>query len=388
MKRLRGVVLLALLGIFLRILPAAQAADPKVIRIGNAGAFTGDAAAPCKEIFNSSQVAVDEWNAKGGIKRIKIEHLMGDDAMDPAQAVNVAHKFCADPLILGVIGPPMSHTAQATLKIYGGCDLVTITTAASKPDLTDQGYRHFFRVNARNDAHGWNCALFITRNLKAKRIAVVNEKVAYCENLAGETIKGLKKLGLQDKDIMQETIVGGSKDFSPVLTKVKAFNPEVLFFVATTAPDQALGVRQAKELGIKAIFFGTEGARDKKDFIQASEGAAEGAYVYHFAPDVYAIPAASGFVKSFESKYGSLSGFGPPAYEAANILLTAIDKAAKAGKLNRKEVLKNVSETKDFKGILGFPVTFDKKGDLEGGATYFFQVVGKDFKQITVMTGK
>ncbi|MBA7683023.1 hypothetical protein ES703_91379 [subsurface metagenome] len=63
-----------------------------------------------------------------------------------------------------------------------------------------------------------------------------------------------------------------------------------------------------KELGIKATFFGTEGARDKKDFIEASEGAAEGAYVYHFGPDIYSIPEAGSYVKRFESKYGVLSG--------------------------------------------------------------------------------
>ena len=70
------------------------------------------------------------------------------------------------------------------------------------------------------------------------------------------------------------------------------------------------------------------------------------------------------------------------------ILLTAIDKAAQDGKISRQEVLKHLSRTKEYSGILGFPVTFDKKGDLEGGATYFFQVKGKDFKQIAVMTGK
>jgi branched-chain amino acid transport system substrate-binding protein len=388
MKRLT-IVFFGVISMFVLLPVMGQGAEmPKAIHVGNAGAFTGDAAAPCMEIYNSAQIAVDEWNEKGGIQGIKIEQIMGDDAMDPAQGVNVAQKFCSDNLMLGVIGPPMSHIAQATLKIYGGCDLVTITSAASKPDLTDQGYKQFFRVNARNDAHGWNCALFITRNLKAKKIAVLNEKVAYCENIASETIKGLKKLGVKDQDIMQDTIVGGAKDYSAVLTKVKAFNPDVLFFVATTAPDQAIGVRQAKELGIKAIFFGTEGARDKKDFIEASEGAAEGAYVYHFAPDVFAIPVAADYVKKYEAKYGSLSGFGPPAYEAMNILLTAIDKAAKEGDLTRKKVLSNVAATKGYMGILGFPVTFDEKGDLEGGATYFFQVAGKDFKQIAVMTGK
>jgi len=369
-------------------LPAAgHAAEvSKGIHVGDAGSFTGDAAAPCMEIFNSAQVAVDEWNAKGGIQGVKIEHIMGDDALDPAQGINVAQKFVADKLMYGVIGPPVSHIAQATMKIYGNNDLACITTAASKPDLTEKGYTHFFRVNARNDAHGYNVALFINNNLKAKRVAVLNEKVAYCENMASETIKGLKKLGVTD--IMQETIVAGAKDYSAVLTKVKAFSPDVLFFVATAAPDQAIGVRQAKELGITGVFFGTEGARDKKDFIEASEGAAEGAYVYHFAPDIYAIPAAESYVKKYESQYGSLSGFGPPAYEAMNILLTAIDKAAKDGDISRKEVIQYLSQTRGYNGILGFPVTFDKKGDLEGGATYFFQVNGKDFKQIAVMTGK
>jgi branched-chain amino acid transport system substrate-binding protein len=358
----------------------------KGIHIGNAGAFTGDAAAPCMEIFNSAQIAVDEWNAKGGIQGVKIEHIMGDDAMDPAQGVNVAHKFVADDAMYGVIGPPMSHIAQATLKIYGAADLACITTAASKPELTEQGFQNFFRVNARNDAHGWNSALFIQKQLQAKRVAVLNEKVAYCENMSKETIAGLKKLGITD--IMQETIVGGAKDYSAVLTKVKAFKPDVLFFIATTAPDQAIGVRQTKELGINTIFFGTEGARDKKDFIKAAEGAAEGAYVYHFAPDIYAIPDADDYVKKYEDTYGALSGFGPPAYEAMNILLTAINQAAEDGDITRKEVVDYLHKVKDYKGILGFPVTFDKKGDLEGGATYFFQVTGDDFKQITVMTGK
>lgn len=356
------------------------------IKVGNAGAFTGDAAAPCMEIYNSAQIAVDEWNAKGGIQGVKIKQIMGDDAMDPAQGVNVAHKFVADKLMYGVIGPPMSHIAQATLKTYAAADMAMITTAASKPDLTEQGYRNFFRVNARNDAHGWNCALFLKKNLNAKKVAILNEKVAYCENLASELIKGLRKLGITD--IMQDTIVGGAKDYSAVLTKVKAYDPDVLCFVATTAPDQAIGVRQTKELGINTIFFGTEGARDKKDFIQAAEGAAEGAYVYHFAPDIYAIPEASSYVKKYESKYGSLSGFGPPAYEAMNILLTAMDQAAADGDITRKEVVDYLHQIKGYKGILGFPVTFDKKGDLADGATYFFQVTGADFKQVEVVTGK
>ena len=383
MKRTAAILLTVILG----FTGSALGADvSKGIRIGNAGSFTGDAAAPCMEIYNSAQLAIDEWNAKGGIQGVKIEHVMGDDALDPAQGLNVAQKFASDDLMYGVIGPPVSHIAQATLKTYAGAELACITTAASKPELTESGYTHFFRVNARNDAHGWNSALFIKKHLKGQKVAILNEKVAYCDNMATQTIKGLKELGITD--IFQDTIVAGSKDFYPVLTKVKNYDPDVLFFIATAAPDQAVGVRQAKELGLRAVFFGTEGARDRNDFIAAAEGAAEGAYVYHFAPDIYAIPAAENYVASYEKAHGSLSGFGPPAYEAMNILLAAVDKAAADGKITRKEVIDYLHQTQDYQGILGFPVTFDAKGDLEGGATYFFQVAGTEFKPVTVMTGK
>ena len=172
------------------LVQAAQVS--KGIHVGNAGSFTGDAAAPCMEIYNSSQLAVDEWNARGGIQGVQIKHVMGDDALDPAQGIKVARKFTSDDLMYGVIGPPVSHIAQASLKIYGQDDLACITTAASKPELTEGGYKHFFRVNARNDAHGWNTALFIKNNLKGKKVAILNEKVAYCENMAKQTIKGLK----------------------------------------------------------------------------------------------------------------------------------------------------------------------------------------------------
>lgn len=379
------IVLFAIL--FLAVGHTALANEvSKGIHVGNAGSFTGDAAAPCMEIFNSAQLAVDEWNARGGIQGVKIEQIMGDDALDPAQGINVARKFTSDALMYGVVGPPVSHIAQASLKIYGKSNLACITTAASKPELTESGYNHFFRVNARNDAHGLNCAIFIKRYLKAQKVAVLNEKVAYCENLAQQTIKSLKALGISE--ILNDTIVAGSKDYSAVLTKVKAYKPDVLFFIATAAPDQAIGVRQAKELGIEAVFFGTEGARDKKDFIEASEGAAQGAYVYHFSPDIYSIGEASAYVKNYESKYGTLSGFGPPAYEAMNILLSAIDLAAKDGNIDREEVIKQLAAIENYKGILGFPVSFDEKGDLRDSATYFFKVNGENFDQVAVLTGK
>ncbi|MBW2027852.1 MAG: branched-chain amino acid ABC transporter substrate-binding protein [Deltaproteobacteria bacterium] len=386
---MKKFIVLGLCACFLVFFTGApgQGADVSTgLKIGAAGPFTGAAAAPGMEIFNSIKIAIDEKNAAGGIKGVRVKLVMGDDAGDAAQGVNVAEKFCADKTMYGVIGPPMSNVAEATLRIYGGCNLTCITTAASKPALTEKGYKHFFRVNARDDAHGPAVGTFIARDLGVKSVYVLNTKDTYSQGYADQVVATLKRLGVTR--MWRDTIVAGAKDFSPVLTKVKAQGLDLVLVGAKAAPDHAVMVRQMRELGIKAIYFGSEGARDLKDFIEAAEGAAEGAYLNHFAPDIYKIPEAAGYVKSYESKYGSLSGFGPPAYEATKILLAAMEKAAADGDITRQEVMKFVAGTKDYKGILGFPVSFDSKGDLKGGATYIFKVVGKGFKLVKVAKGE
>ena len=83
----------------------------------------------------------------------------------------------------------------------------------------------------------------------------------------------LEKAGVT---VWRDTVVSGEKDYSAVLTKVKSQNPDILFFASKPPPDHTVMVRQMKELGIDATYFGTEGARDKKEFIEASEGSADG----------------------------------------------------------------------------------------------------------------
>jgi branched-chain amino acid transport system substrate-binding protein len=115
------------------------------------------------------------------------------------------------------------------------------------------------------------------------------------------------------------------------------------------------------------------------DYIQASGGAAEGTYVTFLVPDVRKLGPATAFVKAFEANYGTLSSYGPLAYEAANILLTAIQKV---GKPDRAAIRDAVRATSDFNGILGFPLTFDDKGDVKGANVYIYQVKGDGFVQL------
>ena len=144
-------------------------------------------------------------------------------------------------------------------------------------------------------------------------------------------------------------------------------------------PDAALIAKQLPDVGLNAQMIGPDGQFEPVDYVEASAGAAEGNYVTFFVPDMKKLPAAASFVKAFEAKYGAFSSYGPLAYEAANILLEAIKKA---GKADRAAVRDAVRATKDYKGILGFPISFDDKGDVGDADASVYQVKGKGFELV------
>jgi len=140
--------------------------------------------------------------------------------------------------------------------------------------------------------------------------------------------------------------------------------------------------KQLRELGYKQPLVGADGIYEPEDFIKAAGGAAEGSIVTFVGPDIRSVPEAANYVKTFDAKYGAVSSYGPQAYEGANIILTAINKV---GKADRAAIRDAIRATKDYKGILGIPITFDDKGDPQGGTIFVFKVVGDKFVQDTVI---
>src|SRR5438128_7318833 len=156
-------------------------------------------------------------------------------------------------------------------------------------------------------------------------------------------------------------------------------------YASLWAPDAALIAKQLSDVGLNVRVIGPDGQFEPVDYIQASGGAAEGNYVSFLVPDLKKIPAATAFVKAFEAKYGPVSSYGPLAYEAANIILESIKKV---GKADRAAVRDAVRATKNYKGILGVPISLDDKGDVAGGVIYFYRVKGAGFEQVKQITVK
>jgi branched-chain amino acid transport system substrate-binding protein len=209
---------------------------------------------------------------------------------------------------------------------------------------------------------------------------VLHDKSDYGQSLAEDFAAHIKSNG--GKILAVEGITRGDKDFSPVLTKIKPLRPQLIYFGGMSA-EGVLIARQMKRVGIEAGFMSDDGCYTVKDFIEAGGKASVGCYVtYAKEPD----PA---WVKKFESKYGPRQTFSPQAYDATNLLMMAVEKAAKkqanGSLVMGKKALRDAVAATEHEGITG-KIAFDPNGDRTGSVVVVYEVVEEDgkrfFKQI------
>ncbi|MDI6800614.1 MAG: branched-chain amino acid ABC transporter substrate-binding protein [Thermodesulfovibrionales bacterium] len=324
-----------------------------VIKIGIAGPMTGAQAKMGTDFKNGVALAVEEWNNKGGILGKKIEIIVGDDAADPKQAVSVANKLVNEGAA-GIIGHFNSSCSIPASDVYNRAGIPMITPASTNPRLTERGYKGVFRVCGRDDQQGLIAAGFLKNKLKIKRIAIIHDKTTYGQGLADEF---KKHLGSNAEIIYYGGITQGDKDFKTVLTSIKEKKPEIVYF-GGIYPEAGLLVKQSREINLTAPFMSGDGSIDPKFIEIAGDKAAEGTYLT-FSPDPKNIPAAKGFIEKYNARHGELGPYSIYAYDAINIMLSAIKEA---NTTEGKAVIEKL-HSMEFSGSFG-KIKFTDKGDV------------------------
>lgn len=343
----------------------------ETIKIGIAGPMTGDQSKMGMDFKNGVQLAVDEWNAKGGVLGKKIEMVVEDDQHDPKQAVAIANKLVNEG-VAGVVGHFNSSCSIPASKIYMDGNVPMITPATTNPVFTEQGYWNVFRVCGRDDQQGKAAAEFVTGTLKATKVAVLHDKTTYGQGLADQF---KANLGQSAEVVYYGSIIQGDKDFKSVLASIKDAGPQVLYF-GGIYPEGGLLIKQAHELGLNPAFISGDGCIDPK-FIEIGGSSAEGAYLT-FSPDPESFDTAKAFLAEYHKRFGQHGPYSIYAYDAANIMLKAMsDSGTTDGKAVVESVHKGV-----FDGALG-RVEFDAKGDNKIAHYVIWQVKGGKFVQVT-----
>ncbi len=331
-----------------------QASGGGKIRIGVAGPFTGPIAETGATVKKAVELAADQINQAGGINGKQVELVEEDDQADPKAAASIANKFVSDPTILGALADYTSSCTLAAAPIYNRAGLSQISYGSTSPAVTAAGPYTFRDITS--DAYDGAFVAKWTVDEGYKNIAILYENDDYGLGLANVYNKKVTSLGA--KVVLQEPYdLGATKDFSTILTKLKAANPDVIF-IAGQYNEAAMIIKQGKRLGINLPVFGSNGLYSDA-LIKLGGQDVEGLRVIGAFIGSTNDPVAKAFIAAYKQKWGSEPDIWAAfAYDAANIMFDAV----KNGGEDRKKINDYLTNLKGFKGVTG-TTTFDQNGD-------------------------
>jgi branched-chain amino acid transport system substrate-binding protein len=339
----------------------AQAKDI-VVRIGSAGPLTGPAAAFGKDGENGARLAIEDANKKGikiGGDTVKFELVSEDDQADPRNATTVAQRL-ADGGVKGVVGHITSGAAIPASRIYEKAGIPVITPSATSPKLTQQGYKMTYRLIANDLQQGNALGKFAVNELKAKRIAVIDDRSAYGQGLADAFANAVKAAGGQV--VGREFTNDKATDFMAILTKVKATNPDAVFYGGMDSQSGPM-TRQMKQLGMTAKFLTGDGGCTGEMIKMAGDALSGSAFCTQAGIPLEKMPGGAAFRAQFKQRYGNdIHVYAPYAYDAANSIIEAMKAAGSVEPAKYQSAMKGLK----FQGVSG-PVAFDANGDIVGG---------------------
>ncbi|WP_342361575.1 branched-chain amino acid ABC transporter substrate-binding protein [Terrarubrum flagellatum] len=324
------------------------------IKLGVAGPITGPNAAFGAQLKNGVEQAVEDINAAGGILGQKVTVSVGDDVSDPKQGVSVANKFAGDGIKL-VVGHFNSGVTMPASEVYAENGILAITPAATNPKITERNLWNMFRTCGRDDQQGLVAAAYIAKNYKNKKVAVIHDKTTYGQGLADETRKAMNKAGV--KEVLYEGVNTGEKDFSALVSKMKAAGVELMYWGGLHT-ELGLIVRQMRDQGLKTVAMGADGITSD-EFATIGGPGVEGTLMT-FPPDPRNRPEAKGIVEKFKAKNFNPEAYTLYSYAAVQIMAEA---AKRANSLDPKKIAAEMHNGKPYKTVIG-DIAFDKKGDI------------------------
>jgi branched-chain amino acid transport system substrate-binding protein len=294
-KRLAPV---ALAGVVFASLPLPVAAQTP-IKIGASMSVTGTYAKPGTYQKQGYDVCIDELNAKGGILGRKVELVIYDDQSTPATAVRLYEKLITEDKVDAVMGPYSSAVSEAVANVTEKYKKVMVAPLAATTSIFKKGRKYIFMVitPAENYLDG---LIDMAAKRGLKTVAIIHEDTLFPKASAAGTAEAAKKKGMQV--VLQEAYPKGNTDFSALLVKIKAANPDVI--AAGTYFDDAVAItRQMKELNVNPKMFGLTVGGDLPEFYDLLKQNADYVYGSTQWDESLPYPGQKEFLAAYKAKF-------------------------------------------------------------------------------------
>jgi branched-chain amino acid transport system substrate-binding protein len=376
----RLAVFLAVATVILLFVGApALRAQAKTFTVGIPLPLTG-AEAKFGEIEKQAyEMAIEEINAKGGVKGVKLALDIQDSGGKPETATAIVEKFITIdkyPIVVGEYTSQCSYAVAGIAEKYKVPYLV-VTGAADK--ITQQGWKYVYRMNPPSSLYNMGVFGFFEQVAKPKSIAILYENTDF----GSSTSKAMKEYcdahGVNV--VLSEGYSSGGVDFKPILQKVKSLRPDIVYMVSYLM-DASLLMRQSKELDINPqAFIGGAAGHTLPEFLQNAAEASE----YCFSATLWTpqakFPGAKEFFDNFKKKYNKETDYhGAEAYAAAYVLA---DTVKRAKSLTPEDLRAALAET-NMMTAFG-PIKFVSWGQFTNQNkmdTLVLQVIGKKYETV------
>ncbi|MCM0754744.1 ABC transporter substrate-binding protein [Desulfovibrio aminophilus] len=324
-------------------------------------------------IKKSYEIAQEEINAKGGVKGDKLVLKFEDSQGKPEIARSIVEKLIDVDKQPVIFAEYTSACAKAVAAVAEERKTPYLVVASAADEITQQNYKYVFRLNPSNAYYASGLLGFMAGVVKPKSIAILYESSDFGTSGAEEMAKSAEKAGM--KVLLKEKYEKGAVDFKPILSKVKAARPDVIYMVSYVM-DAALLMRQIKELRVDAgLFAGGAAGFAIPEFVDNAKDAAE--YVVTatlWSPQV-PFAGAKEYFETYKAKYGSEPSYhGALAYSSLYVIADALSRAKSMKQDDIRDALKATDMTTAFG-----PVKFlDKDGYQNQNfmETLVLQVIG------------
>jgi branched-chain amino acid transport system substrate-binding protein len=315
-------------------------------------------------MFNSFKLAIDQANASGKLGDIKLNVIAGDNSGSTTQGVSLATQAGSDSSVIGAFCCWASEIGIATAGIYQRYGLPVILGGSndhrsSRPFNNDAVV---FRNSPYDLINMKFAAIYAVDVAKFKHIYLIDDNSAFGRTQVDEFEKFAKERVGSKVIVGRDSITQGEKDFTPLLTRIKALNPDLVYFGGRII-EASLIRQQMVRLGMKAPMM-TSGGTFSDTYLKITGTPADGTLASFWGLPMATYPHGRGL--AFEKAYAAAKfnnpyeAFGPMAYAAGEVYVQAVEAAKGKGSVTRQAVLDELNHH-EFHTLIG-DFRFDKNG--------------------------
>ncbi len=354
MKRLFSVIFIAAAMAAAGLAAGCGGNAAQGVKIGMVYELTGNTASYGTSAANGAKLAFKEINAAGGVLGKQIQIVIADNKGEPSESTNAMAKVITQDKVAAVTGITVSSCGIAASAVAEGNKIPFMAAAAVNPKVTvdertGKVKEWTFRACFIDSFQGKVGADFALKGLKARKAAILTDSASdYSKGLTGIFKEAFTAGG--GKVVAVEAYLQKDQDYKPVLTKIKAQNPDLLY-IPGYYEDVGKIVKQARELGITVPVLGAD-AWDSPVLVEmGGPQALNNTYFTNFYSTEDKNPVSNRFVEAYKKEYGqtpdSMAAMG---YDAAYLLVDAIKRANSTDANKIREAL---AATKNFKSVSG-----------------------------------